>query len=443
MNGPEDEQRDKGGSAEPATAPPLPPAPSLPAPTGLVPAGSVWPAPAKPVLTKPGEYPELTPPVEPLPILAILPERLKQRRWTVLLRIFLAIPLAVVVFFVGIAATVCVVLGWFSALVMGRVPGFVRTIVTILLRMVLRLEAYTFLLTDHFPSFGAQDATDSVTSLLVPPATKLHRAAVLFRLILVIPANIAVRIIGLGLQIVLFVMWFVVLITGWLPKPVHEAFRVFIRYEIRIIGYFWLLVPTYPGELFGDLAPAPVLLPGGAAPEQPTIWSDPDPDPDPEARPWMLILGMGAKRLLVACVVLGIAAAVGLGVLNASIRSHESLVQENNQLVTNLDQFSATAKDCGSVSCLEQADGTLSQQLGSFVGALQSSDGGGVSQNTIDQMITAAQNTQHVTSVLSEAGPSLSGYRALATRLDTQQSFNDLLNVQHQFVQAVNAARFG
>ena len=59
------------------------------------------------------------------------------------------------------------------------------------------------------------------------------------------------------------------------------------------------------------------------------------------------------------------------------------------------------------------------------------------------KMIAAAQNTQRVTSVLSEAGPSLSGYRASATRLQTQQSFNHLFNAQHQFVQAVNAARFG
>jgi hypothetical protein len=410
----------------------LPPPPPLPAPPGFVPPGTVWPAPI--ILD---DYPELTPPVEPLPILAILPQRRKQRRWTVLLRSILALPLALVVFFVGIATFVCVVLGWFSALVMGRAPGFVRTMVTVLLRMLLRLEAYTFLLTDRFPSFAFEDATDSGTSLLVPPATKLKRAAVLFRLILVIPANLAVRITGLGLQIVGVVMWFVVLITGWLPKPVHEAFRVFIRYEVRIIGYLSLLVPTYPGELFGDLAPAPVLVPGADAPEQPVM------GPDLPAPPWMLILGMGAKRLLLACVVLGVAAAIGLGVLDASIGNHENLVQANNQLVTNLDQFSVTAKNCDSVSCLEQADGTLSQQLGSFVGTLQSSDRAGVSQSTVEQMITAAQNTQRVTSVLSEAGPSLSGYRALATRLQTEQSFSDLFNAQHQFVQAVNAARFG
>ena len=69
---------------------------------------------------------------------------------------------------------------------------------------------------------------------------------------------------------------------------------------------------------------------------------------------------MGAKRLLLVCVVLGVAAAIGLGVLEASIGNHANLVQQNNQLVTNLDQFSATAKNCESVSCLEQADGTLS-----------------------------------------------------------------------------------
>jgi Domain of unknown function (DUF4389) len=423
MNGPADEH---GGEDL------LPPPPPLPAPPAFVPPGTVWPAP-----TITDGYPELTPPVEPLPIFAILPERLKQRRWTVLLRSILALPLALVVFFVGIATLVCVVLGWFAALVMGRAPGFVRTMVTILLRMLLRLEAYTFLLTDRFPSFATQDAADSGTSLLVPPATKLKRAAVFFRLILVIPANIAVRITGLGLQIVGVVMWFVVLITGWLPKPVHEAFRVFIRYEVRIIGYVSLLVPTYPGELFGDLAPAPIVVPGADAPEQPAM------EPDVAARPWMLILGMGAKRLLLVCVVLGVAAAVGLGVLEASIGNHENLVQANNQLVTNLDQFSATAKNCGSVSCLEQADGTLSQQLGSFVDTLRSSDGAGVSQSTVEQMIAAAQNTQRVTSVLSEAGPSLSGYRALATKLQTTQSFSALFNAQHQFVQAVNAARFG
>ena len=241
----------------PAPTPPLrhlphrphrPHAPAAPAVTGPVPPTALWPSPAPTA-----SYPELTPPVEPLPLLTILPERAKQRRWTVLIRGILSIPLAVVVFFVSLAAAVCVVLGWFAALVTGRVPSFVRSIVTVTLRLTLRLEAYQFLLTDRFPPFSTEEVPDYHATLAVPPATRLHRAAVLFRLILVIPANIAARIVGLGLYIVLFFMWFVVLITGWLPKSVHGAAQAFIRYEIRLIGYLGLLVPTYPGELFGDV----------------------------------------------------------------------------------------------------------------------------------------------------------------------------------------------
>jgi hypothetical protein len=58
-------------------------------------------------------------------------------------------------------------------------------------------------------------------------------------------------------------------------------------------------------------------------------------------------------------------------------------------------------------------------------------------------MIAAAQNTEHVTDALSGAGPSLSGYRDLATKLQTQQSFSELARAQHAFVQEVNASRFG
>jgi hypothetical protein len=382
--------------------------------------------------------------------LALLPERAKQRRWTVLVRSILAIPLAVVVLFVGIAAEVCVVLGWFAALVTGRAPTFVRSIVTVYLRQALRLEAYQLLLTDRFPPFSTQDVPEYHASLLVPPATKLNRAAVLFRLVLMIPASIAVRIVGLGLYVVMFFMWFVVLISGWLPKPVHEAAQVFIRYEIRLLAYFNLLVPTYPGELFGDLAPSvPASIPVPGV-DVPVSYADapppelPPPPPAPASRqPWMLILGMGAKRLLLVTIVLGIAAAIGIGVLDAAASNHANLVQINNQLVSNLDQFSATGKNCQDVACLEQADNVFSQQLGDFVSALQGANSAGVSEHLINQMTAAAQDTEHVTAALSNAGPSLSGYRSTATRLHTEQSFTNLVNAQRAFVAAVNAGRFG
>src|SRR5580698_7598961 len=99
----------------------------------------------------PEQHPDRTsaqpPAVEPaptlsggvLPLLVSFPPRERQRRWTVLLRLILAIPLTVVVVFIGIAAFVVVVIGWFAALFTGRVPEFVRNLVTIYLRAGLRL----------------------------------------------------------------------------------------------------------------------------------------------------------------------------------------------------------------------------------------------------------------------------------------------------------------
>ena len=159
------------GSGAPATAttPTPTPTPAAPAALGVpVPAGALWPPAAPPPAVADPGYPELIPPAEPLPLLVILPDRAKQRRWTVLLRAILALPLAVVVIAVGIAAFVCVVLGWFAALVMGRAPEFVRTIVTVYLRVILRFEAYVFLLTDRFPPFGVEEAPADQARLAVP-----------------------------------------------------------------------------------------------------------------------------------------------------------------------------------------------------------------------------------------------------------------------------------
>ena len=94
------------GAEEEAAVSMRTPPPPPPPPTDALP-----PPPPPPLAGSKATYPDLPVPEEPLPLLARLPERAKQRRWTVLLRAILALPLAVVVLFVGIAAGVCVVLG--------------------------------------------------------------------------------------------------------------------------------------------------------------------------------------------------------------------------------------------------------------------------------------------------------------------------------------------
>jgi hypothetical protein len=75
-------------------------------------------------------------------------------RWLPLVKWFLAIPHYIVLFFLFIAAFVCVIIAWFAILFTGRYPEGLFNFVTGVLRWSLRVSAYAFLLTtDRYPPF--------------------------------------------------------------------------------------------------------------------------------------------------------------------------------------------------------------------------------------------------------------------------------------------------
>jgi hypothetical protein len=76
-------------------------------------------------------------------------------RWLPLVKWFLAIPHYVVLFFLGIAALVCVVIAWFAILFTGRYPRGLFDFVVGVGRWGTRVTAYAFLLaTDRYPPFS-------------------------------------------------------------------------------------------------------------------------------------------------------------------------------------------------------------------------------------------------------------------------------------------------
>jgi hypothetical protein len=75
-------------------------------------------------------------------------------RWLPLVKWFLAIPHYIVLFFLAIAAFVCVVIAWFAILFTGRYPRGLFDFVVGFFRWGLRVSAYAFLLTtDRYPPF--------------------------------------------------------------------------------------------------------------------------------------------------------------------------------------------------------------------------------------------------------------------------------------------------
>lgn len=75
-------------------------------------------------------------------------------RWLPLVKWLLAIPHYIVLFFMDIAAFVCVIIAWFAILFTGRYPKDLFTFVVGVFRWQLRVLGYAFLMvTDKYPPF--------------------------------------------------------------------------------------------------------------------------------------------------------------------------------------------------------------------------------------------------------------------------------------------------
>jgi hypothetical protein len=174
-----------------------------------------------------------------------------QRRWTVLIRIILAIPQFIVLFFVGIGAFVVAVLGWFAALFTGRLPESFARFLLGYVRWSTRVNAYEFLLTDTYPPFALDPDPNYPVDVTVTTG-RLNRFAVFFRIILVVPAAIVSGVITYGMQVFSFITWIITLATGRMPDPIFGASAAAIRWQTRMYAYFLMLTSYYPSDLLGD-----------------------------------------------------------------------------------------------------------------------------------------------------------------------------------------------
>ncbi len=218
----------------------------------------------------------------------------QQNRLTVAFRFILAIPQFIVLTFVGIAALIVAVIGWFAALFMGRLPEWAHTFLCGVARWYTRVGAYMFLLTDHYPPFSLDDV-DYPARPILPERGPLNRVSVFFRIVLAVPASVFYQIVQYGLTLpLLFAMWFVVLITGRMPPALYDAYAALLRYEVRFHAWFVMLTSEYAWGMLGDpsapaapaFAPPPFDTPPAAAPTGfPGAAPPPPPPPPPPISP--------------------------------------------------------------------------------------------------------------------------------------------------------------
>ncbi|MCI2419879.1 DUF4389 domain-containing protein [Saccharopolyspora sp. K220] len=222
------------------------------------------------------------------------PER--QRRWTVLLRLLLLIPHFIVLWLVSIAAGVVLIIGWFAALFLGRLPEWISGFLILFVGYQTRVAASNMLLVDWYPPFVVGQPGYPVQ--VDVRSGRLNRWAVFFRLILVIPAAIVSAVVAQGWCVLAFFIWLIVLVMGRNPRPIFDASAAVLRYSYRTNAYFYLLTGAYPRKLFGD----------SHAEENP-------PRQSPGTRP--LVMSKGGRILLIAFIVLGAIGLVSNGVVQS------------------------------------------------------------------------------------------------------------------------------
>jgi hypothetical protein len=192
-----------------------------------------------------------------------------RNRLTTFFRLILLIPVAIVLYVFGIVAGIAIVIAWFAIVITGRYPAGLYKFVADFNRFLARVTAYAVLLTDVYPPFsGADDPAYPVRMQFAGPLDGYSRLRTFFRAILAIPVMVLRYVMGLLLEVGAFAAWFVILVTGKMPRGLFDLMVLANSYTARSDAYVYLLTETYPP--FQDDTTRSAGTPGPTIPETPS-----------------------------------------------------------------------------------------------------------------------------------------------------------------------------
>jgi Domain of unknown function (DUF4389) len=194
----------------------------------------------------------------------------QRSRLTAFFRLILAIPLFIWLYIYGIVAFVAIVISWFAILITGQFPRGLYDFVADFTRFATRVLAYTYLLSDPYPPFGGSDDPAYPVRMEFERLEHYSRLKTLFRIILAIPIVIVRYVIGILLEIGAVAAWFVILVTGKMPRGLYDLMVLANSYTARSDAYLYLLTETYPPFQDEQTRAAGVPTPPAPAPEYPS-----------------------------------------------------------------------------------------------------------------------------------------------------------------------------
>lgn len=203
-----------------------------------------------------------------------------QNRWTIAFRLVLAIPALLLLStltgngperaaasYVGTPGLLIVAafLGWFVCLALGRIPRGLRDLVAWALSYAAQVWAYLLLLTGRYPSLdpltaiGPVPTRDDPVQIETRDGLRRSRLTVFFRLPLAAPHLVWLALWGIAVFFAVIVNWFATLFTATSPRSLHRFVSAYLRYQLHVTAYLYLIGNPFPG-FTGEPGAYPVEL---------------------------------------------------------------------------------------------------------------------------------------------------------------------------------------
>ena len=171
-------------------------------------------------------------------------------RWRPLVNWILVIPLYLWLTVLEYGGAVVSLAGWFAIVFTGRLPERLGDYLVAVLRYQWRVVAFLYGLTAGYPGFpvvaGYIDPGDYPAVLYSARPVARRRVTVVFRAVLVIPQLVVLYFVSLAALAVLVIGWFAVLLAGRWPRGLQSFVVGWMRWTLRVRGYWYLLVDDYP-----------------------------------------------------------------------------------------------------------------------------------------------------------------------------------------------------
>jgi hypothetical protein len=143
---------------------------------------------------------------------------------------------------------------WCVCLARGRMPAGFRDFIAFGLRYNAQVIGYVLLLTDRYPN---SDPAAPRTPEPPPPHPlgldadgddlRRSRLTVFFRLLLAFPHFVWLTLWSLAALVALVPNWFATLLAGRSPNVFHRFLSAFVRYDVHVIAFVFLIANPFPG----------------------------------------------------------------------------------------------------------------------------------------------------------------------------------------------------